>query len=112
MDGSSSRRCGPSIGDAPIEILHGKKVIEFRPSGPSKALAVAHVLAGDAPPLIVAVGDDRTDEDMFAALPPSGIAVHVGPAATRAAYRLRDWRAVRQFLRDLLVTDARRSVRG
>jgi trehalose 6-phosphate synthase/phosphatase len=103
---------GAVLGDAPIEMLHGKKVIEFRPSGPSKALAVAHLLAGDAPPLIVAVGDDRTDEDMFAALPPSGIAVHVGPASSRATYRLRDWRSVRQLLRDLLVTDSRRAPRG
>jgi trehalose 6-phosphate synthase/phosphatase len=91
-----------AIGDTPIEILHGTRMIEFRPTGPSKGLAVAHLLAADPQPLIVAFGDDRTDEDMFAALADAGISVHVGPGASRARYRLRDWRAVRQLLRDLL----------
>ena len=30
--------------------------------------------------LLVAIGDDRTDEDLFAALPPDAVAVHVGTA--------------------------------
>jgi trehalose 6-phosphate synthase/phosphatase len=36
----------------------------------------------------VALGDDRTDEELFAALPEDGLAVHVGPSPTRAGLRL------------------------
>jgi trehalose 6-phosphate synthase/phosphatase len=84
----------------PLEILNGSKVIEVRSAAASKALAVGRLAGGDAP-LVVAIGDDRTDEDLFAALPATGVSIHVGPLPSRARYRLRDWRAARQFLRDL-----------
>jgi trehalose 6-phosphate synthase/phosphatase len=57
--------------------------------------------------VIVAVGDDRTDEDLFAALPDGAIAVHVGPTPSRARYRVRDVKAVRAWLER--VVDGRRS---
>ena len=53
---------------------------------------------------LVAIGDDRTDEDLFAAVPPEAVAIHVGPRASRAAVRVPDVAAVRGFLRSLLVT--------
>jgi trehalose 6-phosphate synthase/phosphatase len=56
-----------------------------------------------APPetLLAAFGDDRTDEDLFRALPEGAIAVHVGPGVSRAPVRLLDFRAVRDLLRRL-----------
>ncbi len=89
--------------DEPVEILNGHKVVEIRPRGVNKGCVVRHVLAGpDAPARIVALGDDRTDEDMFAALPPSGISVLVGGGPSRATYRLADWRDARALLAGLL----------
>jgi trehalose 6-phosphate synthase/phosphatase len=87
------------LSDAPVEILDGSKVVEVRLRNVSKGLVVAH-LASSAGTL-VAVGDDRTDEDMFTALPSSGVAIHVGPLSSTAQYRLRDWRAVRDLLSSL-----------
>jgi trehalose 6-phosphate synthase/phosphatase len=52
--------------------------------------------------MVLSMGDDRTDEDMFAALPPEAIAIHVGHGASVARHRLPDWRASRAFLRSLL----------
>jgi trehalose 6-phosphate synthase/phosphatase len=89
-----------ALAGEPLEILNGSKVIEVRSAAASKALAVAR-LANDEAPLVVALGDDRTDEDLFVALPADGISIHVGPLPSRARYRVRDWRAARQFLRDL-----------
>jgi trehalose 6-phosphate synthase/phosphatase len=83
----------------PVEILEGSKVIEVRLRGVSKGLVVA-ALAATARTL-VAMGDDRTDEDMFAALPPGGLSIHVGPLPTRARVRLKDWRAARGLLQSL-----------
>ena len=48
--------------------------------------------------LFVAIGDDRTDEDMFAALPPGGVAIRVGAGDSSAPYRLDSPTAVRALL--------------
>jgi trehalose 6-phosphate synthase/phosphatase len=82
------------------DILQGSKVIEVRPRGIHKGRVVDYILREVRDPArIVAVGDDRTDEEMFAAVPPDGITVHVGPGPSRAAYRLPDTAAVRDLLR-------------
>ena len=57
--------------------------------------------AAPAGSLLVALGDDRTDEDLFAALPPDGVAVHVGPGSSQAATRLADTAAARRLLQAL-----------
>ena len=35
---------------------------------------------------MIAIGDDRTDEDLFAALPPNALAVHVGSQVAHALH--------------------------
>jgi trehalose 6-phosphate synthase/phosphatase len=86
-----------------LETLRGSKVLEVRVRGLSKALVVARALARAGDDVaVLAVGDDRTDEDLFAALPPSALTIHVGGGPTRAGFRLRDPAAVRTFLRFFL----------
>jgi trehalose 6-phosphate synthase/phosphatase len=85
--------------NVPVEILPGDKVVEVRPHGVNKGRAVALLLArATGPTLLVAMGDDRTDEDLFAALPEGSLAIHVGPAPSRAPLRLRDVAAARELL--------------
>ena len=87
------------IGDLPLEILPGDMVLEVRPRGVNKGLAVAEVRArAPTGTLLFALGDDRTDEDLFAALPAEALAVHVGPTPSRAALRIADVRAARALL--------------
>jgi trehalose 6-phosphate synthase/phosphatase len=89
--------------DAAAEIIEGKRVLEVRPRGATKGVVVQHLLSRDpAPALIVAFGDDRTDEEMFAALPRTAVGIHIGPGASLANYRLRHPAAVRTFLTALL----------
>ena len=57
---------------------------------------------------IVAIGNDRTDEDMFRALPPSAMSIVVGTARSCAAYRVDGVSDVRRLLRQLI---AERSAR-
>ena len=85
-----------------VEILDGSKVVEVRLKDVSKGVVVARLapMAGT----LVALGDDRTDEDMFTALPPNGVAIHVGPLPSTARYRLQDWRTVRELLSRLATT--------
>jgi len=86
----------------PIDVLSGEKVIEVRPRGVNKGVAAASIIAGRNGSSVVAMGDDQTDEDLFAALPENGVAVHVGPRSSRAHFRLADMRAARDFLKSLL----------
>jgi len=90
--------------DGSAELLRGEKVIEVRPSGVSKARVVERLLGLiEAPlPTIAAMGDDRTDEDLFVALPPDAIAIAVGYRETIARYRVATPRAARELLERLV----------
>lgn len=85
-----------------VEMLEGKKVIEVRPRGIGKAVVARYLERADSdPPAVLALGDDHTDDDLFAALPLSAVTVAVG-RGTKARYRVADYRAARALLRSLL----------
>lgn len=90
------------LSNAPVEVLYGHKVIEVRPQGVNKGMIVPSIVAA-APEhaLFVAVGDDRTDEDLFAALPDGSITIRVGAGSTGALYNLGSVADVREVLRAL-----------
>jgi trehalose 6-phosphate synthase/phosphatase len=90
------------LSNVPAEVVAGDNVVEVRPFSANKGRAVESVIA-DLPrdALIVAFGDDRTDEDLFAALPEDAIAVHVGPKPSRAQYRLASVEEARALLQRL-----------
>jgi trehalose 6-phosphate synthase/phosphatase len=95
------------LSNQPVEVMLGDYVIEVRPHGMNKGRIVTRLLAS-APPgsRLVALGDDRTDEDTFAALPEGGVAIHVGPLPSRAPYRLAGVAEARAWLRELLAAGA------
>ena len=98
---------GDALSNQPLEVLEGKKVIEVRVRGVNKGIVAHRVLAGsEPPPEILAIGDDRTDEDLFAALPPSSITVAVGEGPSVATYRVGDHRAARELLQALVAETA------
>ncbi|HYC77489.1 MAG TPA: trehalose-phosphatase, partial [Planctomycetota bacterium] len=87
------------LSNTPVEVFTGEKVVEVRPQVANKGVIVGRVLAETPEPyLAAAIGDDRTDEDLFRALPPDGVAVRVGTGPTRAPHRLSDWTEVRRLL--------------
>src|SRR5690606_34113742 len=70
-------------------LLEGHKVLEVRMRGVDKSAAV-HTALSHSPEdtSVLAAGDDRTDEDLFLALPPGAVAVKVGPGPTAAQLRV------------------------
>jgi trehalose 6-phosphate synthase/phosphatase len=95
------QRLAETLRDTPAELLPGDKVIEARLRGVNKGIIASRLVSGsDA--LVLAMGDDRTDEDLFNAMPPTGVTIHVGPNPSRAKYRLRDTTAARDLLSRLL----------
>jgi trehalose 6-phosphate synthase/phosphatase len=96
------------LSNTPVEVMHGHKVIEVRQQGVNKGLVVGDVLAHErnrGAAFLFAIGDDRTDEDLFTALPDDemrAMAVHVGGGPTRAQVLVPDTAAVHRLLRSLL----------
>lgn len=87
----------------PVEILPGAKILEVRARGVDKGIVVRPALERLGPLAVaLAMGDDRTDEDLFASLPADSLAIQVGPRPSRAPLRLRDVAAARDFLRRLV----------
>jgi trehalose 6-phosphate synthase/phosphatase len=87
----------------PAEILEGHKLLEVRLSGVHKGTVIQQALANvPAGSLLFAAGDDRTDEDLFAALPEDAISVRVGAGSTRARLRLPGPFDLRRMLQSLL----------
>lgn len=90
------------LSNFPVHVLPGEKVVEVKVQGVHKGQIVHRFFSDKSEAILVAIGDDRTDEDLFAMLPRDGIALHVGPNPSRAPYRLDDYRDVRAFLGCLL----------
>jgi len=85
---------------AGISVLRGAKVLEVRHAGVHKGMAAAAV-AADAPPdtLLVACGDDCTDEDMFRTVEAAGgITVSVDGRIRPGMIALPDPAALRALL--------------
>jgi trehalose 6-phosphate synthase/phosphatase len=91
------------LANEPAQVLRGDQVIEVRPYGANKGRVVPLVLARAAADCaVLAVGDDRTDQDLFAALPEGAIAIHVGSKPSPADLRVAGTGDVRALLRALL----------
>lgn len=85
-----------------IQVLQGSKVVEIRNAGVNKGNAAQRWLSAGEFDFIMAIGDDWTDEDLFAALPESAVTVRVGVTNTRAQFNLADHAEVFDLLQSLL----------
>ena len=82
----------------------GKGVVELLAMATSKATAIATLRDEVGAASVVFAGDDRTDEEVFAALGDTGCSIRVGPGETVAHHRLADPAAVLAFLRALVAS--------
>ncbi|MFD1466953.1 bifunctional alpha,alpha-trehalose-phosphate synthase (UDP-forming)/trehalose-phosphatase [Hymenobacter caeli] len=86
-----------------LQVLEGNKVIEIKIAGINKGAAASRWLAQYPAEFVLALGDDRTDEDTFRALPPPAYTVRVGTGArSLARFHLPDVAGVRALLRRLI----------
>lgn len=88
-----------------LETIRGHRVFEIKPRNVSKRTAVEHLMrtAPFAGRLPLFIGDDRTDEDGFAAVRAlGGHAIRVGPdQPSLATWRMEDPAGVRAFLSEV-----------
>lgn len=81
-------------------IEEGHKVLEVRPLDVNKGKVTREWLIHDHD-FVLAIGDDVTDEDMFAALPLQAYSIKVGHGKTYARYRVKGVPAVLNLLAKL-----------
>ncbi len=77
-----------SLSNLPVELHHGKKIVEVSSQQVNKGEAMRHYLATKTYSITLAAGDDQTDENMFAFRSRDVVTVKVGTGDTAAAYRV------------------------
>lgn len=71
-----------------FEILEGNKVLEVKSGKYDKGQAALNLLKKEEYDFVLAVGDDKTDEHLFSALPSSAITIRIGSSPTVARYNM------------------------
>jgi trehalose 6-phosphate synthase/phosphatase len=88
--------------NTPLSIIDGNKVIEVRLAGVDKGTVARKFLEENQYDFIMAVGDDKTDEDMFRALADKAVTIKIGTGQTSAHYSLSNHNEVIRLLNKLL----------
>lgn len=84
-----------------LQVIDGNKVIEVRIAGVDKGTAAKRLLEERPYDFVLAIGDDKTDEDMFKALAERAVTVKVGGGHTAAQYNIPSQQQVIQLLNKL-----------
>jgi trehalose 6-phosphate synthase/phosphatase len=88
-----------------LQVIDGNKVIEVRIAGVDKGTAAKKLLEDRSYDFVLAIGDDKTDEDMFKALAERAVTVKVGGGHTAAQYNIPSQQQVIQLLNKLTVIE-------
>ena len=98
------------LAETELRAIRGQKSVEIRLVWTNKGEMVSRVEATlPAVDFRFAVGDDRTDEDLFERLPPDAWTVHVGDGTSHARYCLSGPRQVVEVLDELSRSASERS---
>lgn len=83
-----------------IRVIEGHDITELAVKTATKGDGLRALIAAGSPSAVLYLGDDVTDEDAFAELKdlPASLSIKVGPAPTRAPWRITDPHAVAELL--------------
>ena len=86
-----------------VQVVAGKQIVEARVAAIDKGFATREWLTRGwrTPGFVLAIGDDTTDEDLFAAMPENAFTIKVGPHPSKARSRLESPSEVLELLQDL-----------
>ncbi|MGH7766708.1 MAG: trehalose-phosphatase, partial [Candidatus Binatia bacterium] len=71
-----------------VQVLQANKAVEVKNPGIHKGIASQRWLAKGGFDFVLAIGDDRTDEDAFGVLPEKAYSIRVGRGPTRARFQV------------------------
>jgi trehalose 6-phosphate synthase/phosphatase len=85
-----------------LQVQSGNKIVEVKWSKVNKGTVATAILEQtESPDFILAIGDDQTDEDLFAAIPAEQWTVKVGMGVSAARFSLPTPADVQQLLYDI-----------
>jgi trehalose 6-phosphate synthase/phosphatase len=90
------------ITNLPLQVIDGHKVVEVKISGYNKGSAARRIVSSGGFDFVMAIGDDRTDEELFSALPEDAVTIKVGKGPSLAKYCFEKQSAVTAFLERLV----------
>jgi len=85
-----------------LQVIDGNKVIEVRVAGIDKGAAAKKIVDENTSDFVLAIGDDKTDEDMFRSLEKEAITIKVGPGHSLAHYSVTSPNEVISLLQDFM----------
>jgi len=85
-----------------MQIMKGNKIIEIKSTDFDKGSEARRLMQKENYDFIMAIGDDTTDEEMFAALPENAITIKVGKYSKASAYTMPTQPQNLKFLRNLI----------
>jgi len=88
--------------DGKLQVMEGSKIIEVKRSGYDKGSVAVKLLGTATYDFILAIGDDKTDEDLFKVLPEQAITIKIGLSASLAKYNLKTQQEVSKLIDRLL----------
>ena len=111
------------LSNEPLEVARGQCIVEVKPQGVSKGATAEAIIThlGNDIDFVFCVGDDRSDEDMFACvedltfsphMPAEVIACTVGQKPSRAKYYLNDANDVMDMVRAIAKSGGHRQGGG
>ena len=71
-----------------LAVVEGNKIVEVKNAAVNKGVAAQRWLSKLKWDFILAIGDDRTDEDLFEVLPSNAYSIKVGMGSTKARFNL------------------------
>jgi trehalose 6-phosphate synthase/phosphatase len=89
--------------DTRLCMMEGNKVVEIRLSGYDKGFAAMKFLKETHFDFLLAIGDDKTDEDLFRVLPPDAFTLKVGVVPSLAKYNLKNQSDVSTLLSEFVM---------
>jgi len=84
--------------DSKLQMLEGDKVLEVKSILYDKGTAASILISQEKYDFILAIGDDRTDEDLFKVIPKYGFTIKVGAKQSKARFNLRNQSQIYEIL--------------
>ncbi|MBV6645305.1 MAG: bifunctional alpha,alpha-trehalose-phosphate synthase (UDP-forming)/trehalose-phosphatase [Cyclobacteriaceae bacterium] len=87
--------------DKDLQVLEGDMVVEIKNSQVNKGKAAEVWVDRNPTELVMAIGDDWTDEDTFRSVPKDAVTIKVGGTSSVAKYSVGSYLDVRRILKEL-----------
>jgi trehalose 6-phosphate synthase/phosphatase len=84
-----------------VGVFEGSRILEIRKHGINKGRAAEQLIGAAGRDFLLTMGDDYTDEEMFAVMPETAYSIKVGPSISRARFNVDTVQDVRDILTEL-----------